>query len=77
MRDTSDLEIPEAPALIDWLGPAAPLIDEFVDRSPGGRIELRNRQRMIYKGNWKLAWDNAADGLHPTFAHRSFLVVCT
>ena len=66
---------PEAPALIDWLGPAGPLIDEFVDRSPGGRIELRNRQRMIYKGNWKLAWDNAADGLHPTFAHRSFLVL--
>lgn len=66
---------PDAPALIDWLGPAAPLIDEFVDRSPGGRIELRNRQRMIYKGNWKLAWDNAADGLHPTFAHRSFLVL--
>ena len=66
---------PDAPSLQEWLGPAGPLIDEFVDRSPTGRIELRNRQRMIYRGNWKLAWDNAGDGLHPTFAHRSFLVL--
>ena len=65
---------PDPPALTEWLGAAAPLIDEFVDRSPTGRIELRNRQRMIYRGNWKLAWDNAGDGLHPTFAHRSFVL---
>ena len=26
-------------------------------------------------GNWKLAWDNAADGAHPTFAHRSFVLL--
>lgn len=66
---------PEAPELAEWLGPAGPLIDEFADRSPSGRIEVRNRQRMIYRGNWKLAWDNAADGLHPTFAHRSFVLL--
>ncbi|MEE2768758.1 MAG: aromatic ring-hydroxylating dioxygenase subunit alpha [Actinomycetota bacterium] len=65
---------PDPSSLLDWLGPAAPLIDGFVDRSPTGRIELRNRQRMIYRGNWKLAWDNAGDGLHPTFAHRSFVL---
>lgn len=64
-----------APSLLEWLGPAAPLIDEFMDRSPTGRIEVRNRQRMIYRGNWKLTWDNAADGLHPTFAHRSFVLL--
>ena len=65
----------DAPTLAEWLGPAGPLIDEFVDRSPAGRIEVRNCQRMIFRGNWKLAWDNAGDGLHPTFAHRSFLVL--
>ena len=65
----------DAPSLADWLGPAGPLIDEFVDRSPSGRIEVRNCQRMIYRGNWKLAWDNAGDGLHPTFAHRSFVLL--
>ena len=46
----------DAPSLADWLGPAGPLIDGFVDRSPAGRIEVRNCQRMIYRGNWKLAW---------------------
>ncbi len=61
--------------LLDWLGPAAARIEEFVDRSPTGEIQLRNRQRMIYNGNWKLAWDNAADGAHPTFAHRSFVLL--
>ena len=65
----------EAPSLAEWLGPAGPLIDEFVDRSPTGRIEVRNRQKMTYRGNWKLAWDNAGDGLHPTFAHRSFMLL--
>ena len=65
----------DAPSLAEWLGPAGPLIDGFVDRSPVGRIDVRNCQRMIYRGNWKLAWDNAGDGLHPTFAHRSFLIL--
>ena len=27
---------------------------------------------LEYRGNWKLAWDNAADGLHATYAHRSY-----
>ncbi len=66
---------PDAPSLSNWLGPSGPLIDEFVDRSPSGQLEVRNCQRMIYRGNWKLAWDNAADGLHPTFAHRSFVLL--
>lgn len=66
---------PDAPPILEWLGPAAPLIAEFVDRSPTGAIQLRNCQRMVYRGNWKLAWDNAADGLHPTFAHRSFVLL--
>ena len=65
----------EVEPLDAWLGPAAPLVAEFVDRSPEGTIQLRNRQRMIYRGNWKLTWDNAADGLHPTFAHRSFVLL--
>ena len=65
----------DAPSLSEWLGPAAALIDGFVDRSPSGRIQVRNCQRMVYRGNWKLAWDNAGDGLHPTFAHRSFVLL--
>jgi phenylpropionate dioxygenase-like ring-hydroxylating dioxygenase large terminal subunit len=28
---------------------------------------------MGYRGNWKLAYDNAGDGYHPAFSHRSLL----
>ena len=65
----------DAMPLPEWLGPAGPRVEDFVDRVPSGEIELRNRQRMIYNGNWKLAWDNAADGSHPKFAHRSFVLL--
>jgi phenylpropionate dioxygenase-like ring-hydroxylating dioxygenase large terminal subunit len=30
---------------------------------------------MGYHGNWKLAYDNSADGYHPAFSHRSLLAV--
>jgi len=65
----------DAPSLAEWLGPAAELIDGFVDRSPTGRIQVRNCQRMHFRGNWKLVWDNAGDGLHATFTHRSFMLL--
>ena len=29
-------------------------------------------QVLEFAGNWKLSWDNAADGLHATFAHHSY-----
>ena len=29
-------------------------------------------QLLEFAGNWKLSWDNAADGLHATFAHHSY-----
>ena len=28
---------------------------------------------MKYRGNWKLAYDNSADGYHVVFSHRSLL----
>ncbi|MDY7099883.1 MAG: aromatic ring-hydroxylating dioxygenase subunit alpha [Actinomycetota bacterium] len=64
---------PEPEPLLDWLGPAAALIDDQVDRCPGGRVRvLPTALTLEYQGNWKLAWDNAADGLHATYAHRSY-----
>ena len=30
---------------------------------------------MIYQANWKFAYDNAADGYHVAFSHRSLLAV--
>ncbi len=67
---------PEAPNLHDYLGPVAELIDEWVDRSPAGRLVVRHRVRKIAAdANWKLYVDGAADGIHPLFVHRSYLTM--
>ncbi len=61
------------PSLRDHLGPAAGPIDEWIDRVPGGRIAVCGANRLRYKGNWKLAYDNSCDGYHVAFSHRSLL----
>jgi phenylpropionate dioxygenase-like ring-hydroxylating dioxygenase large terminal subunit len=63
----------EAPALADHLGPIRKPIDEWLDRNPGGRIVVCEANRLKYKGNWKLAYDNSGDGYHVVFSHRSLL----
>ena len=69
---------PDAPSLADWLGPATPWIDYWIDRAPGGNVVVRSAaHRMGYRGNWKLAFDNAGDGYHPAFSHRSLLAVAS
>ena len=66
----------DAESLADYLGPAAELIDQWIDRSPTGEVVVRSGAlRLTYRGNWKLAYDNAADGYHPSFSHRSLLAV--
>ncbi|SFO24803.1 Ring hydroxylating alpha subunit (catalytic domain) [Pseudonocardia ammonioxydans] len=63
-----------APSVVDWLGPAAGWLDYWIDRAPQGEIVVRSAaNRMGYRGNWKLAYDNAGDGYHPAFSHRSLL----
>ena len=58
----------------EHLGPAAPLLDQWLDRAPAGAVTVRSgANRMVYRGNWKLAFDNSADGYHPAFSHRSLL----
>ncbi|ABL80349.1 MULTISPECIES: aromatic ring-hydroxylating dioxygenase subunit alpha [unclassified Nocardioides] len=64
----------EAPSVPDWLGPATTWLDYWIDRAPGGDVRVRSGAfRMGYRGNWKLAYDNAGDGYHPAFSHRSLL----
>jgi phenylpropionate dioxygenase-like ring-hydroxylating dioxygenase large terminal subunit len=59
--------------LAEWLGPAGEHLDMLIDRHPGGRVRLASRALTLkFAGNWKLSWDNAADGLHATYAHRSY-----
>ena len=63
----------DAPPLQEYLGPAAKPIDEWLDRHPGARVAVREANRIKYRGNWKLAYDNSCDGYHVVFSHRSLL----
>ncbi len=66
----------EMPPLREYLGAAADALSEWIDRAPGGEIKLQaGVYRSSYRGNWKLAWDNAADMYHPFFAHRSLVEI--
>src|ERR1700716_526747 len=64
---------PDAPALLDYLGGITKPIDEWLDRHPGAKVVVREANRLKFKGNWKLAYDNACDGYHVVFSHRSLL----
>ncbi len=64
-----------APPLRDHLGPVRQPIDEWLDRHPGAALEVREANRLKFRGNWKLAYDNAADGYHVIFSHRSLLMM--
>lgn len=62
------------PPLAEHLGPATDLIDAWLDRWPGATLRVRSGQhRLSYRGNWKLTYDNSADGYHPGFSHASLL----
>lgn len=64
---------PDAPPLAEYLGEAARALDEWLDRHPGGRVAVCGANRLKYRGNWKLAYDNSCDGYHVVFSHRSLL----
>ena len=59
--------------LDDWLGPAGDWLDAHLARYPGGRLAVQRRQVVQeYAANWKMSWDNCADGIHATFAHAAY-----
>jgi len=59
--------------LDDWLGAAGPWLDLHLARYPEGRLRVQRRAvEQTYAANWKMSWDNAADGIHATFAHASY-----
>jgi phenylpropionate dioxygenase-like ring-hydroxylating dioxygenase large terminal subunit len=66
---------PDAPPLRGYLGPVTQPIDEWLDRHPGGTVAVCEANRLKYKGNWKLAYDNSCDGYHVVFSHRSLLAM--
>ena len=65
--------IPMRRRCIDYLGAITKPIDEWLDRQPKGKIRVCEANRLKFKGNWKLAYDNSGDGYHVVFSHRSLL----
>src|SRR5271156_1585482 len=66
----------DLPPLAEHLGAATEYFDAWLDRYPTGNVIVRSSaQKMMYRANWKLSYDNAADGYHPAFSHRSLLRV--
>lgn len=64
-----------AASLTDFLGHMKTSIDDLVDRSPTGRIEVGKYQlRHYYRANWKMTFENLNDTVHPGFAHSASVV---
>jgi len=60
------------PAFIEWLGPMKSSLDNFVDRSPAGKVKVEGGVfRYEHHANWKFFLENTLDALHPMVVHRS------
>ena len=67
---------PGGESLEDFLGPAKASLDDFVDRAPGGELEVAGGVfKHAYNGNWKLMLENHLDGAHPAWVHASSVAV--
>lgn len=63
---------PRGESLEEFLGPARASFDDFVDRAPGGELEVAGGVfKHVYHGNWKLMLENHLDGAHPAWVHAS------
>jgi phenylpropionate dioxygenase-like ring-hydroxylating dioxygenase large terminal subunit len=59
-----------------FLGAAKASFDDFVDRAPGGELEVAGGVfKHTYNGNWKLMLENHLDGAHPAWVHASSVAV--
>jgi phenylpropionate dioxygenase-like ring-hydroxylating dioxygenase large terminal subunit len=67
---------PTGESLEEFLGPAKASFDDFVDRAPGGELEVAGGVfKHAYDGNWKLMLENHLDGAHPAWVHASSVAV--
>jgi phenylpropionate dioxygenase-like ring-hydroxylating dioxygenase large terminal subunit len=63
-------------SLEDFLGATKASFDDFVDRAPGGELEVAGGVfKHVYHGNWKLMLENHLDGAHPAWVHASSVAV--
>ncbi|HEX7442142.1 MAG TPA: aromatic ring-hydroxylating dioxygenase subunit alpha [Caldimonas sp.] len=66
------------PAFEDYFGAALRSIDNLVDRSPLGRIEIAGGcLRNVIRCNWKMYLENINDTVHPMSTHQSAIEAAT
>ncbi len=62
----------DGPDLVGWLGGTASSIDNMVDRSPEGALEVTGGVlRYRHDSNWKFFVENLNDLMHPMVVHQS------
>ena len=63
---------PQGPDLASWLGAAITSLDNAVDRSPTGEIEITGGVlRYQHDANWKVLLENVSDNMHASVTHQS------
>lgn len=63
---------PEGVGFEDYFGDSLSTLDNMVDRSPEGRLEVAGGvMRYMHQCNWKMLVDNQTDTCHPMVAHES------
>ena len=63
---------PEGIGFEEFFGPSLSTLDNMVDRSPEGRLEVAGGVlRYMHRCNWKMLVDNQTDTCHPMVAHES------
>lgn len=62
----------EGPGFEEYFGDSLSSIDNMVDRSPVGRLEVAGGVlRYLHDCNWKMFVENLNDAMHPMVAHES------
>lgn len=63
---------PEGIGFDEFFGDSLSSLDNMVDRSPAGRLEVAGAPlRYMHKCNWKMLVENQTDTCHPMVAHES------
>ena len=63
---------PQGVSFEDFFGDSLSTLDNMVDRSPEGRLEVAGGVlRYMHRCNWKMLVDNQTDTCHPMVAHES------
>lgn len=63
---------PEGQSFEDFFGESLSTIDNMIDRSPEGKLEVAGEPlRYKHNCNWKMLVDNQSDTCHPMVAHES------